>query len=57
VRSGEPTSRFAAFVSLLTGARARGLSVDTVVDAALSALADGRTFLFLQRELDRRSKR
>ena len=55
--SQEKTSRFSAFVSLLSGARARGLAADTVVDAALSALAEGRTFLALQRELDRRSKR
>lgn len=55
--SQEKTSRFGAFVSLLSGARARGLAADTVVDAALSALAEGRTFLALQRELDRRSKR
>jgi len=55
--SKEATSRFGAFISLLSGARARGLAADTVVDAALSALAGGRTFLTLQRELDRRSKR
>ena len=55
--SKEPTSRFGAFVSLMAGARARGLAAETVVDAALSALAEGRTFLALQRELDRRSKR
>jgi hypothetical protein len=54
--SREKTSRFGAFVSLLSGARARGLAADTVIDAALSALAEGRTFLALQRELDRRSK-
>ncbi len=55
--SKEQTSRFGAFVSLMAGARARGLAADTVVDAALAALAEGRTFLALQRELDRRSKR
>jgi hypothetical protein len=55
--SQEKTSRFGAFVSLLSGARARGLAAETVVAAALSALAEGRTFLALQRELDRRSKR
>jgi len=55
--SRETTSRFGAFVSLMSGARARGIAADTVVDAALSALAEGRTFLALQRELDRRAKR
>lgn len=57
VRSKEKTNRFAAFVSLLSGARARGLSAQTVVEAALSALAEGRTFLALERELNRRSAR
>jgi hypothetical protein len=57
VLSKEKTNRFGAFVSLLSGARARGLGADTVIDAALSALAEGRTFLALQRELDRRSSR
>lgn len=57
VRSKEKTSRFAAFVSLLSGARARGLSAQTVTDTALAALAEGRTFLALERELNRRSAR
>lgn len=55
--SKEKTTRFGAFVSLLSGARARGLAADTVVEAALAALAEGRTFLAVQRELDRRSAR
>jgi hypothetical protein len=55
--SKEKTSRFGAFVSLMTGARARGLAADTVVEATLTALAEGRTFLALQRELDRRPAR
>jgi hypothetical protein len=55
--SKEKTSRFGAFVSLMSGARARGLAAETVVEAALAALAEGRTFLALQRELDRRSTR
>lgn len=57
VLSREKTSRFGAFVSLLSGARARGIAADAVVDAALSALSEGRTFLALQRELDRGSTR
>jgi len=55
--SNEKTSRFGAFVSLLSGARARGLAAGTVVEATLTALEKGRTFLALQRELDRRSAR
>jgi hypothetical protein len=57
VLSREKTTRFAAFVSLLSGARARGIGAHAVVDAALSALSEGRTFLALQRELDRGSTR
>ncbi len=55
--SKEKSSRFGAFVSLMSGARARGLAAGTIVEATLAALEKGRTFLALQRELDRRSAR